>query len=458
MSEVVAEPLLRWPPAAPRGRRGRRRRPPRRAGGNRRHNRRAAGRSRSAPPPSRPASAGRRSRRPRRPWTAAAARGSRPPRCGDRAAPCRTCPTASPAAATPPDPRRGCSRPLPRTGSDRGGSRSASGTSAAGRTGRRPRRPGPESSPAQRVCASRCSSSAFSFVFGGPRWRPLRQRSRAALGRHWDTSGTADAPVPFSADPVTAQRRPARCCHDNDLTPPPAPPADRLAELHDIVSSYRTCEFATLNRAGLPFAWPAVCEIAPDGTGIVLTTCIGFPRKAINVRRDPRVALLFSDPTGTGRTDLPQVLVQGTAVCPEEIHTSPAGLESYWRQLWERQPSSKGYARHRARPEDVRLLLLPSGDHRDPGGGDRRCTAAAAAAAAGGPRRARLVARSPRSPAGCPDSATRSWRSCRTAGVRAARAAPGAGDRRRLATSACCSRVPTAEGFPRRPTAVPRRC
>jgi hypothetical protein len=122
--------------------------------------------------------------------------------------------------------------------------------------------------------------------------------------------------------------------------------AARLAELHDIASSYLTCEFATVNRAGLPFAWPAVCEIAPDGSDIVLTTCIGFPRKAFNVRRDPRVALLFSDPTGTGRTDLPQVLVQGLAVCPDEIRTSPAGLESYWRQLWRRQPSSLGYARN----------------------------------------------------------------------------------------------------------------
>ena len=108
--------------------------------------------------------------------------------------------------------------------------------------------------------------------------------------------------------------------------------------LQEVAPVYRTCEFATVSRAGVPVAWPAVCLIAPDGGSITLTTCIALPRKALNIRRDPRVALLFSDPTGTGRHDLPQVLVQGTATCPEQIVTSPAGLEEYWQQLWERQP------------------------------------------------------------------------------------------------------------------------
>jgi len=110
------------------------------------------------------------------------------------------------------------------------------------------------------------------------------------------------------------------------------------APLHEIAAAYRTCEFATMTRAGVPIAWPAVCVIAPDGRTVTLTTSVALPRKALNIRRDPRVALLFSDSTGTGRDDVPQVLVQGTATCPEEIVTSPAGLEEYWLRLWERQP------------------------------------------------------------------------------------------------------------------------
>jgi hypothetical protein len=110
--------------------------------------------------------------------------------------------------------------------------------------------------------------------------------------------------------------------------------------LHDVATAYRTCEFATTTRAGVPLAWPAVCLVAPDAGTITLTTSVALPRKALNIRRDPRVGLLFSDPTGTGRDDLPQVLVRGTATCPEEIHTSPAGLEEYWLRLWERQPDA----------------------------------------------------------------------------------------------------------------------
>jgi Pyridoxamine 5'-phosphate oxidase len=108
------------------------------------------------------------------------------------------------------------------------------------------------------------------------------------------------------------------------------------ATLLEVAATYRTCEFATVTRDGTPMTWPAVCTVG--AAGITLTTSIGLPVKAFNIRRDPRVALLFSDPTGTGRTDLPQVLVRGTATCPDEIRTSPAGLEDYWLQLWERQP------------------------------------------------------------------------------------------------------------------------
>jgi hypothetical protein len=121
-----------------------------------------------------------------------------------------------------------------------------------------------------------------------------------------------------------------------------AAPQD-LAALADVLAAYRTCELATLTRSGTPVAWPAVCWFDRGASELVLTTSIGLPRKAFNVRRDPRVALLFSDPTGSGRTDLPQVLVQGTARCPDQIRTSPRGLETYWRELWRRQPGSASY-------------------------------------------------------------------------------------------------------------------
>jgi hypothetical protein len=45
----------------------------------------------------------------------------------------------------------------------------------------------------------------------------------------------------------------------------------------------------------------------------MMTTALGYPKKAHDARANPRVALLFSDPTGSGLEDPPMVLVQGTA-------------------------------------------------------------------------------------------------------------------------------------------------
>ncbi len=111
-----------------------------------------------------------------------------------------------------------------------------------------------------------------------------------------------------------------------------------------VVAAYRTCEFATLSRDGTPMAWPTIPLLRPDGT-LQVTTSVAFPQKALNVRRDGRVAMLFSDPTGSGLQDPPQVLVRGVATSPDEVLTSPEGLEPYWRELFRRQPGNRGHLR-----------------------------------------------------------------------------------------------------------------
>jgi hypothetical protein len=108
-----------------------------------------------------------------------------------------------------------------------------------------------------------------------------------------------------------------------------------------VARAYRTCEFATLAKDGTPITWPTSPWIA-DGK-LIVTTSLGFPRKAFNVRRDNRVALLFSDPTGSGLDAPPQVFVTGTADCPDEIVTSPGELSAFWAMLFERQPSCRAY-------------------------------------------------------------------------------------------------------------------
>ncbi|MEV6305110.1 pyridoxamine 5'-phosphate oxidase family protein [Actinoplanes sp. NPDC051861] len=113
--------------------------------------------------------------------------------------------------------------------------------------------------------------------------------------------------------------------------------------LVDTIEAYRTCEFATLTKSGAPVAWPTSGIVRKDGT-ILLTTSLGYPQKAFNVRRDQRVALLFSDPTASGLKQPNQILVRGNAICLDEVHVTPTGdLETLWRRLLERQPHSQSY-------------------------------------------------------------------------------------------------------------------
>ncbi len=114
-------------------------------------------------------------------------------------------------------------------------------------------------------------------------------------------------------------------------------------EVEEVFREFRTCEFSTLARDGAPITWPLITLWQPDEERFVLTTSIGLPRKAFNARRDGRVSLLFSDPTGSGLEDPPAVLVQGDAEVPEEIQTSPEYLREYWKRIFRIQPAGKMY-------------------------------------------------------------------------------------------------------------------
>ncbi len=110
-----------------------------------------------------------------------------------------------------------------------------------------------------------------------------------------------------------------------------------------VIDAYRTCELATLTKDGSPVAWPTSGLRLDDGT-FLLTTSLGYPQKAYNIRRDGRVALLFSEPAASGLEAPEQILVRGVATCPEEIFTEPVGdLARLWALLMERQPSSQKY-------------------------------------------------------------------------------------------------------------------
>ena len=77
----------------------------------------------------------------------------------------------------------------------------------------------------------------------------------------------------------------------------------------------------------------------PGGPSIDVTTGLGYPKKADDARRNPHVALLFSDPTGAGIEEPIQVLVQGTADVDDR--DLDANKERYWRESWEKLPGAR---------------------------------------------------------------------------------------------------------------------
>jgi hypothetical protein len=115
-------------------------------------------------------------------------------------------------------------------------------------------------------------------------------------------------------------------------------------EVEAVFQQVRTCEFTTLAKDNTPITWPTVALYESAKARFVITTSIGLPHKAYNLRRTPQVAMLYSDATGSGLAAPPAVLVQGEAVCPGQIVTQSDELDALGRLLMVRQPVSARYS------------------------------------------------------------------------------------------------------------------
>ncbi len=103
-----------------------------------------------------------------------------------------------------------------------------------------------------------------------------------------------------------------------------------------------TTELTTIDSRQQPITWPVTPYYADGGPSIDVTTGLGYPKEADDARRNPRVALLFSDPTGSGVTTGIRVLVQGTATVDDS------------------DPEASAIRYLKVRPE--RVLIWPEGD------------------------------------------------------------------------------------------------
>jgi Pyridoxamine 5'-phosphate oxidase len=101
-------------------------------------------------------------------------------------------------------------------------------------------------------------------------------------------------------------------------------------EVQAVFDRFITTEYTTVDRNGQPITWPVTPYYEPGHDCIDVTTGLGYPKKATDASRNPKVALLFSDPTGCGLENPPQVLVQGTAEVDDR--DLDANRERYMRE------------------------------------------------------------------------------------------------------------------------------
>ena len=117
------------------------------------------------------------------------------------------------------------------------------------------------------------------------------------------------------------------------------------SEVDEALRGYLCCELATVARDGTALAWPAVPLYLPGRGQLLLTTTIGFPVKTLNIAREPKVSLLFSDATGSGLVEPATVLLQGEARVVPGVQTWGEDLAAHWQRVMTIQPVSSRFSR-----------------------------------------------------------------------------------------------------------------
>lgn len=153
----------------------------------------------------------------------------------------------------------------------------------------------------------------------------------------------------------------------------PDNPAEWPAEARQLFERAVTSEYATLNPAGVPLTYPVIPFLGEDGSTLDVSTGLTYPGKAERARSNPKVALLFSDPVGTGLQDPPVVLVQGLAAVRDA--DLQANTDRYMRESFRKLPEAYAgmpafllqrmpwyYARIWVLVTPLRMLIWPEGD------------------------------------------------------------------------------------------------
>jgi hypothetical protein len=145
-------------------------------------------------------------------------------------------------------------------------------------------------------------------------------------------------------------------------------------EVQAVFDRFVTTEYTTIDGRGQPITWPVTPYYRPGEPCIDVTTGLGYPKKADDAAANPKVALLFSDPTGSTLENPPMVLVQGTArVDDSDLEANRA---RYDRESLEKLPATRSlhppefvkrltswyYTRIYVHVRPERIYVWPEGD------------------------------------------------------------------------------------------------
>lgn len=122
-------------------------------------------------------------------------------------------------------------------------------------------------------------------------------------------------------------------------------------DVQAVFDRFITTELTTIDRAGQPITWPLIPYYSPGAACIDVSTGVGYPKKANDARANPMVSMLFSEPTGSGLTTPPMVLVQGSAEVDDR--DLEANHERYVRESVQKLPEIAKFTP----PASIRRLL-----------------------------------------------------------------------------------------------------
>ena len=127
----------------------------------------------------------------------------------------------------------------------------------------------------------------------------------------------------------------------SDISPeldPHENPSGWPAQVIPIVARALTCQFATLTGSGRPITWPLTPYVNDDRRSVDVSTGLVYPAKAERARRNPKVALLFSDAVGLTLEAPPTVLVLGRAAVRDS--DLQANTDRYVKRTFNKLPAA----------------------------------------------------------------------------------------------------------------------